>query len=96
MSGERYTIYCDASKDGLRCVLMQRERVITYDSRKLKNHEQNYPTHNLKLVTIFFALKLWRHYLYGENFEVFSNHKSLKYIFSQKDLNEAKEMDENP
>ena len=96
MSGERYTIYCDASKDGLGCVLMQRERVITYDSRKLKNHEQNYPTHNLKLVTIFFALKLWRHYLYGENFEVFSNHKSLKYIFSQKDLNEAKEMDENP
>ena len=96
MSGERYTIYCDASKDGLRCVLMQRERVITYDSRKLKNHEQNYPTHNLKLVTIFFALKLWRHYLYGENFEVFSNHKSLKYIFSQKDLNEANEMDENP
>ena len=96
MSGERYTIYCDASKDGLRCVLMQRERVITYDSRKLKNHEQNYPTHNLELVTIFFALKLWRHYLYGENFEVFSNHKSLKYIFSQKDLNEANEMDENP
>ena len=96
MSGKRYTIYCDASKDGLGCVLMQRERVITYDSRKLKNHEQNYPTHNLKLVTIFFALKLWRHYLYGENFEVFSNHKSLKYIFSQKDLNEAKEMDENP
>ena len=96
MSGKRYTIYCDASKDGLGCVLMQRERVITYASRKLKNHEQNYPTHNLELVTIFFALKLWRHYLYGENFEVFSNHKSLKCIFSQKDLNEAKEMDENP
>ena len=96
MSGKRYTLYCDASKDGLRCVLMQRERVITYDSRKLKNHEQNYPTHNLELVTIFFALKLWRHYLYGKNFEVFSNHKSLKCIFSQKDLNEAKEMDENP
>ena len=61
--------------------------MVAYASRQLKNHEQNYPTHDLELATIVFALKLWRHYLYGENFEVFSDHKSLKYIFSQKDLN---------
>ncbi|RVW65012.1 Retrovirus-related Pol polyprotein from transposon 17.6 [Vitis vinifera] len=65
----------------------RRGRVVAYASRQLKNHEQNYPTHDLELVAIVFALKLWRHYLYGENFEVFSDHKSLKYIFSQKDLN---------
>ena len=61
--------------------------MVAYASRQLKNHEQNYPTHDLKLATIVFALKLWTHYLYGEIFEVFSDHKSLKYIFSQKDLN---------
>ncbi|RVW65005.1 Retrovirus-related Pol polyprotein from transposon 17.6 [Vitis vinifera] len=66
---------------------MQRGRVVAHASRQLKNHEQNYPTHDLKLAAIVFALKLWRHYLYGEIFEVFSDHKSLKYIFSQKDLN---------
>ncbi|RVW22847.1 Transposon Ty3-I Gag-Pol polyprotein [Vitis vinifera] len=87
ISGERYTVYCDASKNGLGCVLMQRGRVVAYASRQLKNHEQNYPTHDLELAAIVFALKLWRHYLYGENFEGFSDHKSLKYIFSQKDLN---------
>ena len=85
--GERYTVYCDTSRNGLGCVLMQRGRVVAYASRQLKNHEQNYPTHDLELAAIVFALKLWRHYLYGENFEVFSDHKSLKYIFSQKDLN---------
>ena len=85
--GERYIVYCDASRNGLGCVLMQRERVVAYASRQLKNHEQNYPTHDLELTAIVFALNLWRHYLYGENFEVFSDHKSLKYIFSQKDLN---------
>ncbi|RVW59794.1 Retrovirus-related Pol polyprotein from transposon 17.6 [Vitis vinifera] len=87
ISGERYIVYCDASRNGLGCVLMQRGRVVAYVSRQLKNHKQNYPTHDLELVAIVFALKLWRHYLYGENFEVFSDHKSLKYIFSQKDLN---------
>ena len=92
---ERYIVYCDASRNGLGCVLMQRERVAAYASRQLKNHEQNYPTHDLELATIVFALKLWRHYLYGENFEVFSDHKSLKHIFSQK-MYKAKEMDGNP
>ena len=75
------------SKDGLRCVLMQFGKVVAYGSRQLKNHEQNYPRHNMELVAIVFALKIWRHYLYGEQFEVFSDHKSLKYIFMQRDLN---------
>ena len=61
--------------------------MVAYGSHQLKNHEQNYPTHNMELVAIVFALKIWRHYLYGEQFEVYSNHKSLKYIFTQWDLN---------
>ena len=75
--GQRYTVFCDASNDGLGCILMQSGRVITYGSRQLKNHEQNYPTHDLELAAIVFALKIWRHYLYDEQFEMFSNHKSL-------------------
>ena len=82
-----YTIYCDASRDGLGCVLMQSGKVVAYGSRQLKIHEKNYPTHDLELAAVVFELKSWRHYLYGERFEVFSDHKSLKYIFSQKDLN---------
>ena len=85
--GQRYTVYCDASNDKLRCVLMQSERVVAYGSRQLKNHEQNYPTHDMELAAIVFPLKIWLHYLYGQQFEVFSNHKSLKYIFTQQDLN---------
>ena len=85
--GQGYTVYCDASSTGLGCVLMQSERVVAYGSRQLKNHEQNYPTHNMELAAVFFALKIWRHYLYGKEFEVYSNHKSLKYIFTQWDLN---------
>ena len=80
-------MYCDALKDGLGCVLMQSGKVVAYGSRQLKNHEQNYPTHDMELAAIVFALKIWRHYLYGEQFEVFSDHKSLKYIFTQRDLN---------
>ena len=60
---------------------------MAYASRQLKNHEQNYPTHDMELAEIVFALKIWRHYLYGEQFEIFSDHKSLKYIFTQQDLN---------
>ena len=66
---------------------MQSGRVVAYGSRQLKNHEQNYPTHDMELAAIVFALKIWRHYLYGEQFEVYSDHKSLKYIFTQWDLN---------
>ena len=85
--GLGYTVYCDASRDGLGCVLMQLGKVIAYGSRQLKTHEQNYPTHDLELAAVIFALKSWRHYLYGECFEVFSDHKSLKYLFTQKVLN---------
>ena len=80
-------MYCDASKDGLGCVLMQSRKVVAYGSRQLKNHDQNYPTHDMELTVVVFALNIWRHYLYGEQFEVFSDHKSLKYIFTQRDLN---------
>ena len=59
---------------------------MVYGSRQLKNHEQNYTTHDMELVAVVFALKIWRHYLYGEQFEVLSDHKSLKYIFTQRDL----------
>ena len=90
-----YTMYCDASKDSLGCVLMQSERVVAYGSRQLKNNEWNYPTHDTELAAIVFTLKIWRYYLYGEQFEVFSNHKSLKYIFTQRDpQHEATHMDE--
>ena len=84
--GQGYTVYCDASRAGLGCVLMQSGRVVAYGSHKLKNHEQNYPTHDIELAAVVFALKIWRHYLYGEEFEVYSDHKSLKYIFTQRDL----------
>ena len=78
---------CDASKDGLGCVLMQSGKVVAYGSRQLKNHEQNYPTHEMELDAVVFVVKIWHHYLYGEQFEVFSDHKSMKYIFTQRDLN---------
>lgn len=82
-----FVIYSDASHKGLGCVLMQHGKVIAYASRQLKPHEQRYPTHDLELAAIVFALKLWRHYLYGEKCEIYTDHKSLKYIFTQKELN---------
>jgi len=82
-----FDVYCDASKQGLGCVLMQEGKVVAYASRQLKVHEENYPTHDLELAAIVFALKLWRHYLYGTTFQVFSDHKSLRYLFDQKELN---------
>ena len=81
--GHRYIMYCNASKGWLGCVLMLSGRVVAYGSHQLKNHERNYPTHDMELAAIVFALKIWRHYIYGEQFEVFSNHKNLKYIFTQ-------------
>jgi len=77
----------DACGTGLGAVLMQGGKVVAYASRQLKPHEKRYPTHNLELAAIVFALKMWRHYLLGERFELFTDHKSLKYLFSQKDLN---------
>ncbi|KAM1521892.1 hypothetical protein ACFX10_012067 [Malus domestica] len=85
-SGE-FDIYTDASLSGLGCVLMQHDKVIAYASRQLKIHERNYPTHDLELGAVVFALKIWRHYLYGEKCRIFTDHKSLKYIFTQRDLN---------
>ena len=85
--GKSFDVFCDASKQGLGCVLMQNERVVAYGSRQLKVHEENYPTHELELAAIVFVLKIWRHYLYGNIFRVFSDHKSLKYLFDQKELN---------
>ncbi|XP_050908927.1 uncharacterized protein LOC127122669 [Lathyrus oleraceus] len=84
---ESFVVYCDASKMGLGGVLMQNGQVVAYASRQLKVHERNYPTHDLELAAVVFVLKIWRHYLFGSRFEVFSDHKSLKYLFDQKELN---------
>ncbi|KAF3685726.1 hypothetical protein FXO37_00338 [Capsicum annuum] len=82
-----FVVYCDASRVGLGYVLMQRGKVIAYASRQLKLHEKNYLTHDLELATVVFALKIWRHYLYGVHIDVFTDHKILQYMFSQKGLN---------
>ncbi|GAU48779.1 hypothetical protein TSUD_406220 [Trifolium subterraneum] len=84
---KKYVVYCDASNKGLGCVLMQEGAVVAYASRQLKPHEENYPTHDLELAAIIFALKIWRHHLYGVQFALYSDHKSLRYLFDQKDLN---------
>ncbi|GJV03189.1 putative reverse transcriptase domain-containing protein [Tanacetum coccineum] len=81
------SVYCDASKKGLGAVLMQREKVISYASRQLKIHEKNYTTHDLELGAVVFALKIWRHYLYGTKCTLFTDHKSLQHILNQKELN---------
>ena len=75
-------VYSNASRQGLGSVLMQNDRVIAYASRYLKKHEENYPTHDLELAAAVFALKIWRHYLYGVPCRNFTNHKSLQYIFT--------------
>ncbi|GJQ93809.1 putative reverse transcriptase domain-containing protein [Tanacetum coccineum] len=84
---EDFVVYCDASNQGLGCVLMQRDKVIAYASRQLKIHEKNYTTHDLELGAVVFALKTWRHYLYGTKSVIYTDHKSLQHIFDQKDLN---------
>ena len=82
-----FVIYCDASRQRLGCVLMQDGKVVAYASRQLRSHEQNYPTHDLELAAVVHAHKIWRHYLIGNKCEIFTDHKSLKYIFTQPDLN---------
>ena len=71
---------------------MQHDRVMAYALKQLKSHEQNYPTHDLELAAVIFTLKIWRHYLLGTRVEVYIDHKSLKYIFTQKELNMRHEM----
>ncbi|KAJ9557239.1 hypothetical protein OSB04_011853 [Centaurea solstitialis] len=84
---DNFVVYCDASHQGLGCVLMQNEKVIAYASRQLKVHEKNYTTHDLELGAVVFALKIWRHYLYGTKCTIFTDHKSLQHILDQKMLN---------
>ncbi|KAJ9544811.1 hypothetical protein OSB04_024518 [Centaurea solstitialis] len=84
---DNFVVYCDASHQGLGCVLVQNEKDIAYASRKLKIHEKNYTTHDLELGAVVFALKIWRHYLYGTKCTIFTDHKSLQHILDQKMLN---------
>ena len=84
---EGSVVYCDASRVGLGSVLMQQGTVIPYVSSQLKVHERNYPTHDLELVGVLFALKIWRQYLYVVHVDVFTDHKSLQYVFTQNELN---------
>nr|GEZ01242.1 putative reverse transcriptase domain-containing protein [Tanacetum cinerariifolium] len=84
---EDFVIYCDASLKGYEAVLMQREKVKAYAYRQLKTHEENYMTHDLELGAVVFALRLWRHYLYGVKCTVFTDHKSLQHILDQKEQN---------
>ncbi|PON56567.1 hypothetical protein PanWU01x14_179800, partial [Parasponia andersonii] len=84
---EPYAMYTDASKTGLGCVLMQNGRVVVYTSRQLKPHKRNYPTHDLELASVIFALKIWKCYHCGVKFEILFDHKSLKYLFTLRDLN---------
>ena len=85
--GKPYTAYADTSWVGLGCVLMQEGKVIAYASKQLRKHEENYPTLDLEMAAVVLTLRIWRSYLYGEVVEVFTDHKSLKYLFTQPDLN---------
>ena len=87
MEGKEYTIYSDAWKYGLGCVLMQGDNEVAYTSRQLKSYEKNYPTHGLELAAVVFELKIGRHYLYRIPCKIYTDHQSLKYIFTQKELN---------
>jgi hypothetical protein len=82
-----FSIYCDVSGQGLGCVLMQDGHVEAYASRQLRKHEAHYPTHDLELAAVVHTLKIWRHYLMGKMCELYMDHKSLKYIFTQSNLN---------
>jgi hypothetical protein len=82
-----FNVYCDVSDSGLGCVLMLEGRVVAYASRQLRQHEEHYPTHDLELAAVVHALKIWRHYLLGNICHVYTDHKSLKYIFTQSELN---------
>jgi hypothetical protein len=82
-----FSTYCDVSGQGLECVLLQDGHVVAYASRQLRKHEVNYLTHDLELAIVVHPLKIWRHYLMGKICELYTDHKNLKYIFTQLDLN---------
>ena len=86
-----FVVYNDASRQGLGYVLMQNDRVIPYASRQLKKHEENYPTHDLELATVVFALKIWRHYLYGAPCRIFTKESSI-YFHLERVKPEVKKM----
>jgi hypothetical protein len=82
-----FDVYCDASSTSLGGVLIQEGRVISYSLRQLRSHEEHYPTHDLQLAAVVMAFRMWRHYLLGNVVHVYTDHRSLKYIFTQPDLN---------
>jgi hypothetical protein len=82
-----FDVYCDTSGTGFGCVLMQEGHVIAYSSHQLRPHEEHYPTHDLELAAVVHALRTWRYYLLGNMTHIFTDHKSLKYLFTQPDLN---------
>jgi hypothetical protein len=82
-----FDVYCDTFGTGLAGVLMQQGRVISYSSRQLRRHEEHYPTHDLELAAVVMAWRSWRHYLHGNVVHIFMDHRTLKYIFTQPDLN---------
>jgi hypothetical protein len=82
-----FSIYCDASGQGLGCVLMQDGHIVAYASRQLRKHEAQYPTHDLELAAVVYALKILRHYLMVKRCELYTDHCRLKYIFTQLNLN---------
>jgi hypothetical protein len=82
-----FDVYCDASSTGIEGVLMQEGRAIAYALRQLRRHEEHYPTHDLELLVVVHSLKVWRHYLLGNLVHIYTDHKSLKYLFTQADLN---------
>ena len=86
-SMEGYVIYNNASLKDLDCILIQHMKVVTYASRQLRPYEENYLTHDLEFATVVYALKIWKHYLYEVKFEVFKDHKSIKYVPTQLNLN---------
>jgi hypothetical protein len=82
-----FSISCDASGQGLGGVLMQDGHMVAYASQQLRRYETHYPTHDLDLTVVVHALKIWRHYLTGKRCELYTDHKSLKYMFTQSNLN---------
>lgn len=82
-----FMVYYDEYRVGLSCVLRKHRKVISYSSRQLKVHVRNYPTHGLEILAVVFSLKIWWHYLYGVHVDIFCNHKSIKYVFTQKEQN---------